>query len=69
MDGQSWTVLDNHTNDATLQGAGSIAVFCISQEMEVRMIRLSQTGKNSYSNDQLLLSGLELFGQILEPSE
>jgi hypothetical protein len=69
MDGQSWTVLDSHTNDATLQGAGSIAVFCISQEMEVGMVRLWQTGKNSSSNDHLLLSGLELFGQILEPSE
>jgi hypothetical protein len=69
IDGKSWTVLDSHTNDATLHGAGAIAAFEISQSIEVRMVRLWQTGKNSNSNDCLFLSGLELFGCILDPSQ
>jgi hypothetical protein len=49
IDGKSWTVLDYCTNDATLNSAGAIAAFAISQPAEVRMVRLCQTGLNSTS--------------------
>jgi hypothetical protein len=69
VDGTSWIVLDNHMNDATLTGAGAIAVFKTSRAIEVRMVRLCHTGKNSRPSDQMVLSALELFGWIFEPSQ
>jgi hypothetical protein len=69
IDGKSWTILDHHTNDATLNSAGAIASFAISQPTEVRMVRLCQIGLNSTSAHPLILSALELFGWIIEPSQ
>jgi hypothetical protein len=62
-------VLDHRTNDATLNYAGAIAAFAISQPTEVKMVQLCQTGMNSNSSHLLILSALELFGWILEPSQ
>jgi hypothetical protein len=68
IDGDSWVLLDRRTNEATLRGVGAMAGFSISQPMEVRMVRLLQTGPNSHPNNQLVLSALELFGWIRESS-
>jgi hypothetical protein len=50
-------------------GIGAIAGFSISQATKVRMVHLCQTGPNSNADHGLVLSALELFGEILEPSQ
>jgi hypothetical protein len=61
--------LDHSTDNATLKGVRDIVAFSISEAKEVRIIRLYQTGVNSNSGHSLLLSGFELFGEILERSK
>jgi hypothetical protein len=68
-DGLKWVKIDDHQNDTSLNSKGAISVFSISEsfEEEFRMIRLRQTGKNSNSNDHLIVNAIEFFGVLQKP--
>jgi hypothetical protein len=71
-DGNTWTKLDLQENNETLQQIKQIATFKVTQwihHQPMRMIRLRQTGINSSNHHHLCLSGLELFGYVLENEE
>jgi hypothetical protein len=61
--------LDDRQNDTSLNSTGAISTFSISEgfQEEFRQIRLRQTGKNSYGNDQIVVNAIEFFGVLKEP--
>jgi hypothetical protein len=67
-DGSKWVVIDNRTNDTSLNSPGSISTFSISSgfQQEFRMIRLRQTGKDSSDQHYLCFSAIEFFGVVKE---
>jgi hypothetical protein len=68
-DGSKWVKIDNRQNDTSLNSAGAISVFSISESFqeEFHQIRLRQTGKNSSGYDYLLVNAIEFFGVLKEP--
>jgi hypothetical protein len=67
-DGLKWLTIDDRKEDESLIGIGGISTFSISKEIEeeFRMIRLRQTGKNSWNSDSLIVSAIEFFGSLKE---
>jgi hypothetical protein len=66
MDGENWREIDRQTNTQDSNAAWRMASFAISSPAECRFIRLTQTGANHVSRDDLYLRALELFGTLLE---
>jgi hypothetical protein len=70
IDGNSWTDLDRR-NTQELNGNYVTKIFpCAEFESSstphfYRYIRLTQTGKDSYGSDNLMLAGFECFGSIV----
>jgi hypothetical protein len=67
-DDSTWEEVDRRENDSSLKGQNLTQLFRISRPMECRMVRLRQIGKNHYSspNDYLRISGVEIFGNLIE---
>jgi hypothetical protein len=68
-DGLKWVKIDDRQNDTSLNSQGAISTFSISESFqeEFQQIRLRQTGKNSNSNDHLIVNAIEFFGVLKEP--
>jgi hypothetical protein len=65
LDGEAWTELDRKTNSTDLYG-GRLASFAISNSVECRFIRLTQTNMNHARRNSLDISTFEFFGTLLE---
>ena len=65
-----WTVLDSHTNDATLKGVNCSHTFDITnpqvEQNGYRYLRMKRTGCTSNGNKHMALSALEYFGYLIE---
>jgi hypothetical protein len=67
-DGVKWTTLDEQTNNSDLNGPFRIHGFAMKQSCRCKLIRLTSTGKDHNGNNYLVISGFELFGTLLNPS-
>jgi hypothetical protein len=69
IDGLKWVRIDDRTGDSSLNSAGAISTFSISEGFQStsRMIRLQQTGMNSSGGTSLVVSAIEFFGVLKEP--
>jgi hypothetical protein len=65
VDGEGWTLLDERKDNAELYGKGVRRRFEISIVVEVRMFRLRQTGLNHCRRHALILSAIEIFGDLI----
>jgi len=72
VDGSKWTVLKNHKNDHGLGELKSCGTYCtctwaIHGELNAfRYFRIFQTGVNSSGRFGIFLSGIELYGVLVE---
>ena len=66
-DSSKWTTLREHVNDASLGGeAFSVASWPIEAEGKAfRHFRILQTGPNSSNHNNLMCTGIELYGTLL----
>jgi hypothetical protein len=68
-DAENWAVLRRHTNDSSLSGkfeSHSWPVEGVSSPY--RYFRILQTGHNSSGRNYLVLSGIEIYGELFEDS-
>ena len=67
-DGQAWTTLRQHANDASLEEVPmSVAAWPIEQtgnSIAYRHFRILATGRNSGGTKHLLCAGIELYGKL-----
>jgi hypothetical protein len=66
IDGSTWTELDRHTDDQTMNSNHRIGTFSISNDCEYQFVRLRQTGVNANGYHHLLLFAMEIFGDLIE---
>jgi hypothetical protein len=68
MAGVEWTIVDRRTNNAELNKQNVTIWFCIDEgrHQGCRFVRLRQTGKSHFGNDELWLSSFEIFGDFVE---
>ncbi|XP_074624304.1 uncharacterized protein LOC141882226 isoform X4 [Acropora palmata] len=72
VDGCKWTMLKNHNNDRGLAETKSPSTYCThtwaidGNFNAFRYFRIFQTGKNSSGNLGIFLSGIELYGVLVE---
>ena len=72
VDECKWTVLKNHKNDHGLEERKSYGTYCtctwaIDGELNAfRYFRIFQTGKHSSGRFGIFLSGIELYGVLVE---
>ena len=64
-DGSTWEAVDER-NTRALVGPNRVKTYECSRQRDkfVRFVRMRQTGKNSGSDDYLLLSQIEFFGKL-----
>ena len=66
-DGAFWTTLRRHVDDVGLADvAGATATWSLESDRAWRHLRVMQTGPNSSGNNFLCLSGLEVYGAIID---
>lgn len=65
-DGKTWVVLKRHSHDNTLSSPFATATFMLDKPATIpyQWFRIIQTGHNSSNHNFLVLSGLELFGEL-----
>jgi hypothetical protein len=68
VDGRRWTVIDRkrNTDEFKKTGTTSYAVGVQTNPADFRFVRLTQTARNQYENDFLILYGVEFFGTLSE---
>jgi hypothetical protein len=67
IDGNNWSEIDRRTGIRDLVWRSAIQSFPVSNSIECRFIRLTQSGPNyDYHNDVFVLSGVEFFGSLTE---
>ncbi|XP_044179729.1 E3 ubiquitin-protein ligase Ufd4-like [Acropora millepora] len=69
LDGEEWTTLKTHENDQGLQESKSYCTCTWPIEGKsnaFRYFKILQTGKNSTGNLGIFLSGIELYGVLIE---
>ena len=65
IDGVTWTMLRRHKNDASLNSGFATRTWPVpNQAQAYRYFRILQTGHNSSNHNFLLLSGIELHGEL-----
>mmetsp|Transcript_1210 Transcript_1210/g.4347 ORF Transcript_1210/g.4347 Transcript_1210/m.4347 type:complete len:447 (+) Transcript_1210:70-1410(+) len=64
--GRDWTVIRRHTKDASLAGPFATHTWEVESEKSYRYFRVLQTGHNSSNHNFLLVSGIELYGDLYE---
>jgi hypothetical protein len=65
QDRKNWEVVDSHVNENLLNDANIVKAFTLTQPVECRAIRLRQTGPNHKGSHSILISGLEVFGDLI----
>jgi hypothetical protein len=65
LDGQNWTEIDVQVGNQDFKYDWNTASFALSNSGECRFIRLTQTDKNHYGDDELRLRALEFFGTLV----
>jgi hypothetical protein len=68
-DGIDWVELDRQENYCLFENRNVIRTFSVSSSPEIRMIRIRNIGKSRRGNNLLELSGLEIFGTLIEKDE
>jgi hypothetical protein len=68
-DGKNWTMIKRHHNDDSLNGPFAVMSFPISVTRPFRWFRILQTGHNSSNHNFLVLSGIEIFGELWQISD
>jgi len=63
-DGKNWTMIRRHYNDESLNGPFAVTSFPVSVTRPFRWFRILQTGHNSSNHNFLVLSGIEIFGEL-----
>ena len=65
-DGNTWTEIDCHSNDSTLNHENAIGTFKISKESNdfYRFVRLRQTGYSWSNNYYIYLCFIEFYGKL-----
>jgi hypothetical protein len=66
LDGENWTEIDRRTDNNDFRAVLNRASFAVEDSAECRFIRLTQTGKNHFGNEFLLIWAFEFFGTLLE---
>jgi hypothetical protein len=66
MDGINWWEIDRRTDFEWESDLGT-RCFDVSQSLECKFIRLTQTGKNPGRNDRLAFIHFEVFGGVWMP--
>jgi hypothetical protein len=61
----TWTQIDRKTNNTDFKNDW-VASFAVSNSAECRFIRLTQTDKNHFGGDFLVIYAIEVFGALLE---
>ena len=64
--GNDWALLRRHTNDCSLDGPFATNTWNIDTDKPYRFFRILQTGHNSASHNFLVVSGIELYGDLYE---
>jgi hypothetical protein len=65
LDGESWAEIDRHTDNQDFNDRSwQTASFSVSRPMQLRFIRLTQTGKRHDGNDFLTMRAAEFFGDL-----
>jgi hypothetical protein len=66
LDGENWIAIDGQIDNRDFQQAKIMASFAVSNRVECRFVRLTQTDKNHRGNDCLRLRLAEFFGRLTE---
>jgi hypothetical protein len=66
LDGENWTELDRQTNNMDCKEQWTYASFPISDPVECRFVRLTQTGTNHAGANWLNVGDIEVFGTLFE---
>jgi hypothetical protein len=69
MGGENWKQIDRRENDGSLNGKDITKIFPTDGATICQFIRLSNIGRNHFGTDCLLISGLEIFGTLIEVPE
>ena len=64
-DGQTWELVDKHTNCQTMNSKGKIATFAVKPSGPHKYVRFRMTGNNFWQTKQMCLSSIELFGPLI----
>jgi hypothetical protein len=67
VDGDTWIELDRRERISSLDGELRVATFQVTKTADVRMVRLVATGLNTSGTRALVLSAMEVFGEVFEP--
>lgn len=67
LNGQSWALLSRHSNDESLNSAFALHSWPVTNQSQAyRYFRVLQTGHNSSNHNFLVLSGIEIYGELFE---
>jgi hypothetical protein len=66
LDLVNWTEIDRKTDNNDFKARWATATFDVSKSAECRFIRLTQTGKRHFGDDNLIIDACEFFGTLLE---
>jgi hypothetical protein len=71
VDGKNWVVLRRHSGDTSLTDKWATHTWSLHLEkpQSFRYFRILQTGRNSSNHNFLVLSGVELYGDLYEWQE
>jgi hypothetical protein len=65
-DGSTWITLDERIHNTDADAGRPIVTFSVSRTIASRFIRLRQTGNNASDRDDIVLSGFEVFGSVID---
>jgi hypothetical protein len=70
-DNETWLEIDRQTNNNDLRDDPykAAASFEVTNSLEARYFRLTQTGKNHGGNDRLIIFAFEFFGTLVETGD
>jgi hypothetical protein len=66
VDGQSWTEIDQQSDNQDLKQSWRTVSFAISSRLDFRFIRLTQTEARHDGRECLSLRAVEFFGTVSE---
>jgi hypothetical protein len=67
LDGTNWIEIDCKQNNSQLDDRNVTVRFEVSRSEECRFLRLVNIGRNHAGNDAMVISALEIFGNLIEP--
>jgi hypothetical protein len=65
LDGENWSLIDERTNRPGFVKWNKVS-YSVSNLVEWRFVRLTQTDKKHNGNDALTLGAVEFFGTLVE---